>query len=484
MAKLFSNPFKRKPVTETRAADYQAPTKIFIEKDGPNQDYLLQGGTMLERFYSILNGFYSNSNFIELFHCLPEVFAPIHEIASRVADAVWQFRKDWNDEVDYKDADFNRLFSTPNPLQAFKAFVYNAVCFEILTGKQFWYLNKPSVIAGWSYKDVASWTNLIAHEVIIDCKKADPYSATTIQDFVNLYKAPLYGGMRIFPVENVIPILNLSLKKGYDLNCTEPLIKGAEKAIKNLIPVYEARGIIYIKRGAMGFIVSRKSDESGAISLTPKERKELDKDFTDSYGITGSKETISKTGMPVDFVRTAMSIQELEPFSETLADAAAIYAVLRVPPHLIPSKDKSTFNNANSDMKAFYENVIIPWAKRYAEAWTNGFRLKDFRRYIFPDFSHIGVLQEDKKGKSETDRNNGGVYLQRWQNGVISLNEWIVAVDGIKGTGPIYEKKIFELTPEEIAAAKEVITLFKNQPQTQTDGTKQNENTPPKNSGA
>lgn len=460
MANFFQKLFS-KTVEAQRAAAYTPPTKIFIESDGQGfTDYSTFQPAGFDNFYNLLDGYYSASNYIELFHCLPELFAPIHEIASRISDAVWLLKKEWNDEVDWNDKEFNKLFSTPNPLQGFKEFVYTAVCYEILTGKQFWYLNIPSTLVGKDYKNVTNWWNLVAPDVKIVMNRTDPYSATDISDFISSYKCTVNGTDRYFATKQVLPILRLTLKSGYsDLNCTNSLVKGADKALKNLIPVYEARGVIYMKRGALGFVVSRKSDESGMLSLTPKERKELDKDFTGTYGVTGGKETIAMTGMPVDFIRTAMSISELQPFDETLADASAIYAVLRVPPHLIPSKDKSTFNNADTDMKAFYENVIIPWAKKYAEIWTAGLKLKDSRKYIYPDFSHVGVLQENQKDKSTTDKVFGDVWQQRFLNGVCSLNEWIVAVDGSKGTGPIFEKRLSEMTPEEITQVKEFMNL-------------------------
>jgi hypothetical protein len=464
------NPFvitkkqKTEPATDKKEVQVQqslqVPQKIYVERtDDGFTEYSDQAPAMLDKFYALLNGFYGSQNFIELFHCLPEIFAPINEIASRVSDATWQLCKDWNNEVDYNDQTFNRLFSQPNPLEGIHSLIYNAVCYEILTGGQFWYYNKPDTLAGDDYSNILHWWNLQAHDVLADQYRIDPYSATEIGDFVRVWKEPsrYTGRTREFDVKKVLPILHLGLGNNYDLNCRKPLILGAEKPIRNLIPVYEARGVIYIKRGAMGFVVSRKSDESGFQSLTPNERKQLDKDFTDSYGITGNKETISKTGMPVDFIRTAMSIQELQPFDETLADAAAIYAVLKVPPHLIPSKDKSTFANASSDMKAFYTNVIIPWAKRYAGLWTS--YLKIPRRFINPDYSHIDVLQDNRKEKSDVDKTNGDTWEQRFLNGTCTLNDWIVSFDGNKGTGGIYDKKLPDMTPEEIESVKAFLNM-------------------------
>lgn len=406
---------------------------------------------------NILNGWYGRQNFIELFYCLPEIFAPVHEIASRVADANWQLRKDWNDEVDYNNKYFNRLFSKPNPLMSFKQFVYQSVCYELLTGANFEYFNRSSLL-GNDYTNIITWLNMPTHMTVIDKKKnVDVYSATELTEFINFYQV----GNRKFEVEKVLPIINYDLKCGNQIDGYKSQLCGAHMAIKNLLPVYEARGVIYIKRGALGFLVSRKSDDSGLVSLTKKEKEEAQNEFQNTYGLFSGKHQVGVTASPVDFVKTSMSIQELQPFEETLADAVAIYATLRVPRHLVPSKDRSTFSNADADMKSFYEDVIIPFAQNRAQSWTSYLGID--RRYIYPNYEHIGVLQKNRKDESTVDKTYGDVWLQRWKNGVCSLNEWITATDGTKGTGPIYEKKIFELTPEEMEKVKPIINLKSNE---------------------
>lgn len=462
---LISNLFKRaaKPVTHKQALAILPPSeKVFIEREDGNPVYSYDAPPVLD-ILDILNGVYSNHNFMELFYSVPELFAPIHEIASRVADATWELCKDWNDEVDYSNETFNKLFSEPNPLEAFKAFVYNSVCYEILTGKVLWSLNKPSTLPQEDFDSIVSWFVLPSPQVTVNQKKTDIYSSTSLQDLVSNYTIPNdYGGVRTFTTDKVISIFHLNLKHGYkDLNRTVSQVQGAEKPLANLIPVYQARKIIYIKRGSLGWIVNRSKDQSGTIPLTEGEREELSKENAATYGITGTKTPYSITGANVDWVQTAMSIKELEPFAETLADACAIYATLRVPPHLIPSKDRSTFNNQDGDMKGFYTGVIIPIAKSYAEKWTNGLNVKPLRRYVRANFNHIEVLQENKKEEADVNKTNGETWKQRWENGVCTLNDWIVSFDGIKGTGAIYEKKIFELTPEEVEQVKNTINLKK-----------------------
>lgn len=449
---------KKKNEIVHQKRDIDIPDKVFIDKEKDYYEWSLEEPAYHKnRLNDLLYGSYSQDNFIELFYCLPEISSAVNEIATRVSDATWQLRKEWNDEIDYNDEDFNRLFSKPNPLVSFKDFVYQSVCYEILVGKQLWYFNKPTALED-EYKSIIAWWNLPAHKVKAELNTIDPYTSTELNDFVKYWKKL----DRKFDTNKVLPICHLNLSSGTDVNDVKSMLIGAEKAIRNLIPVYEARGAIYVKRGAMGFLVSGKKDDSGIVALTKGEKKELIKDVNETYGLTGNKATVGITNQPVDFVRTQMSIAEMLPFDETLADAVAIYKVLQIPRHLVPSKDNSTFANANEDMKSFYSGIIIPWAKRYAEIWTEYMGLKEFRRYIYPDYSHIEVLQENRKEKSEVDRTYGEVWEKRWVSGICSLNEWIVANDGKKGSGSVFEKKLSEMTPDELELVKSFTNLKSN----------------------
>lgn len=407
---------------------------------------------------NLLSGPYSRQNFIALFYSLPEIFAPVNEIASRVADAVWQLRSVRDESVDDGNKAFNKLFTDPNPLMSHKQLVYQAVCYELLTGCVLQYLNIPSALPK-TYDNIMTWTNIPTQKATVNKKQGvDPYTATSIDDYINYYETS--DGRKFVPA-NVLNISNHDLINGNKVDGFIPQLVGAKFAIRNLLPVYEARGVIYIKRGALGFLVSAKSDDSGAISLTPKEKDEVNKEMMHSYGVTGGKDTVGVVSSPVAFVQTAMSIKELQPFDETLADALAIYAVLRVPRHLCPSKEQSTYANADADMKSFYGDTIIPIANKYAQKWTIAFAIPN--RKIYPDFSKVAILQEDRKEKSAVDQIYGNVYLQRWTSGACTLNDWIVA----NGDEPItagenldiYNKTIFQMTAEELEIVKGVMNL-------------------------
>lgn len=421
------------------------------------------------RINELLNGFYARQNFIELSTCVPEIAAPVYDIARRVASMKFILRKEWNDEIDYSSSvakRFDELFTTPNPRDTIERHILMGVAYEILTGRAFYYKNVPSLLPQDDFSSIATWWSWPAHQVCMEQRRdVNIYDATSMNDLVRAYKVPVSSGNRgqeEYDPRYVLPVIHGDLLCPTDIDRGLPLIKGAELAIKNLIPVYEARGTIFIKRGAMGFFVSKKTDATGTMPLTKSEKERVNRDFNETYGLTGGRNTVGITDIPLEFIRTAMSISELEPFAETEADAAAIYAVLGVPSHLMPKKDKSTFNNASTDMKTYYTNTIIPWALRLARVWTPFLDLRAERRYIDVDTSGIEELQENKKDKADVDNKNGQTYLTAFLNGAGTLGQWVIARGEKPPALDIYKKYLFEMTPEELQLVKTVINVKQN----------------------
>lgn len=395
-------------------------------------------------------------NYIELFHCIPEIFAPIHAYASRIANADFQLRKNRNDQVVYDNENWNRLFNTPNPLQHFRELMYEAVVYEMVTGNTMMYFNTPSTL-NQDYTNIQTIWNLPSDQITIELKKPlKLYQSTTIEDIIATYK--LDDRNKFDPI-NVLHIRGTNIKWDKDMFTGRSPLESASKAIANLIAVYEARNVIYTKRGALGAMVSEKTDESGKVPLTDYERKELHKDFQASYGLSHGKSPVALTSMPVRFERFGMSITELQPFEETLADAAAIYGALGVPFELAPKLKGETFSNQENAERSFYQNSVIPKANMYMQSLTNKLGLNEAKLYLHASFEHVDVLQENKKEKAAVDKQNGDTYMQRFLTGVAPLNDWIVANGNDKVSGPLYEKRLLEMTPEELEQVKSVLSL-------------------------
>ena len=221
--------------------------------------------------------------------------------------------------------------------------------------------------------------------------------------------------------------------------------------------VYEARNAIYVKRGAIGAIVSNSKDDSGNVPLTPKEKEQLLKDYNDTYGIVKDKNPTMVTGIPVSFVRFNQSIQELQPFEETLADAVQIAGVYNIPAVLIPRKDQSTFSNQDTAEKSLYENVVIPEAVSTCKALNEFLELENDGMYLDVSFDHIPVLQPNARDKAETDKIVTDMCKVNFLSGIITLNEWLSKMGGDMVEDPIYNKKIFEMSDDEVAKIERFI---------------------------
>src|SRR6478609_9328062 len=103
-------PFNLLKKAETKEErNYEVPEKVYARGNEPIE-YTLDAPAH-NYIDSLLDGYYAPKNYLELFYCLPEIYSAVDFVAKAVSDSNFQLLKEWNDEVDYKDQDFNRLFS-------------------------------------------------------------------------------------------------------------------------------------------------------------------------------------------------------------------------------------------------------------------------------------------------------------------------------------------------------------------------------------
>lgn len=378
-------------------------------------------------FISCFDGEYSEKNMIKLFENVPEIFAPINAIADRVTKGIWELVKEGTEDVVTNNSQWNKIKSNPNWKQSFNKFIYNTVVYKNVTGNYYFYKYIPEGFKNKFENIVSLWLLPPQHtESKIKANRPKYYYTTQIQDFVEYYVVKIEDYE-----QNIYP--EYVLHEGYiDIDCNtlkgiSPL-KAAEYPISNLIAVYKARNAIYNKRGALGAIVNKSTDELGTVALNAKEKKELRDEFNSDFGVTNGKDTIAITSIPIDFVRFGMSIQELMPFEETFADTAAIYSILGVPRSLIPTKEGVTFNNGFTDERKLYADVAIPQAEAIATQLTSFLGLKELGLKIRVRFDHVEALQQDQKINAETQKLITETYTTLYEKGHITKNEMLVQI--------------------------------------------------------
>ena len=412
------------------------------------------------------NPFVCSRNFLELFNTVPEVFFPIDYISSRVAGANFHLKKTKDDSIVWDNEKINHILNKPNCLFSWKETVYSHHVYKLCVGDSFFRAAVPEALLNGKslWKWCSNYWVLPADKVeIVPVRNNIPlFGVAEIEEIVDYYNMSFgfSASVRMPPKQILhdregIP----SLYPGMGFLRGTSRLKSQLKPISNLIAVYDARNVIYVKRGGLGWLISAKKDETGTIAMTSEEKKEILKEHYKSYGVGKGQSPIGISNIPLDFLRTNLSIQELLPFEETLVDAISIAGAYGVPAELVPRKDRSTFNNQKAVEKNVYSSIIIPMAKQFCKDITEFMGLEADGLYIDCDFSHIDCLQEGKKEAEDVNTSISKRCRDEFLSGIICLNDWRAQIGESKVEIPLYSKLIYEMSPDEIEKVKTMLNL-------------------------
>jgi phage portal protein BeeE len=229
-------------------------------------------------------------------------------------------------------------------------------------------------------------------------------------------------------------VLNLrDLKLSFDSKTLEgkSRLDALKYPISNIIAAYEARNAIFVKRGALGMIISRKTDESGSVPLLKKEKEQIQDSYQHNYGVTGDRNMIAISDVPVDFISFNVSLRDMEAFRETFEDAKTIASAYGIPPTLVPGNQSTAYDRAiETAEKSIYQNTVIPLTNNIIEALNTWLGLsrkwEKGGMYLEADFSGIPFLQEDKKFSAEVLRIKTDTAIKQYEKGFITYNQALV----------------------------------------------------------
>ena len=411
-------------------------------------------------------------NFIEMFKTIPEVFWPIDYIAKRISEAHFDLKRMKDDSLVWCNRlNLDQVLKQPNPVMSFREMVYSHFVYKLATGNTYWRGAMADIFDEDALKCqyCSNYWVLPAPKVSIvpanGGRNIPLFGIAAKDDIIKGYKLDIepYNGL-IIPSHQVwhdrdgIPEF---LNSRNFLKANSRLLS-VKKPIANLLAVYEARNVIFVKRGGVGFIVAQKHDDTGTIALDPKEKKELRKEIESNYGITDGKSPYAVTDIPIDFLRTNLSIQELMPFDETLEDAIKIAGAYNIPAVLVPRKDQATFSNQESAEQSVYYATIIPMAKSFCDSLTTFLGLDQKGYYLDCDFSDVACLQVGQKDKETVKNLAFDRGLKAFNAGLATLDDIraIMHEDAKADKIPLFGKLKFEMTPDELEIVNKIITTL------------------------
>jgi hypothetical protein len=413
----------------------------------------------LDKYLGVFDDSVMPYNMLTLFETLAEVYFPVSSIAVRVSRGNYLLKDYKTDAVIWDNVHINKFLSRPNPIFTFQELIQQIVQSRLLTGRALLHADcgfETLAAHRWKYADNYSLLPSDNTDIVLQ-QNTNPFTASSVNEIIEKYRFRCNADVLDIAPYNVLNIKDCSMEFGSEYITGKPRLWAAKYPVCNLIASYEARNAIFMKRGALGALISKKTDASGAVPLTKSEKDTIIADYQRTYGVTSGKTTIMLTEIPVEFIRFSMSIQELQPYDEHLEDALQIAGVFHYPPDLIPRRDKSTYANQESSELGLYTNVIVPMAKEITTALTNFLGLHNDGMYLDVDYSDIPVFQFKEKEKAETKKIIAETCRMNFLSGIITLNEWAAQIGGEKKNTPINNKTLFEMTTQERILINEII---------------------------
>lgn len=455
----FLNPFARK-------SEEQPAKTIDLPKE--------LGGGSVEQYsprYLELNvlPYFCGENYLSLFESVPEVFFPIHYIASRIAGATFEVKRVKDDSIVFYKKELNKFLDQPNCLMKFRELVYLHFVYKLATGNAFMRAamgEGANAERRWRWCDNFWEMPAEYMEVVPNRDMTNMFGVANKEELIRAYRL----GMGLLAYYDINPVEIWHDRDGRpsfynDSNFmkSKSRLASQQKAISNLIAVYQARNLIYVKQGGLGFIISKKQDPTGTIALTEKEKESIRSQHDSRYGITGDRLPYGISDVPIDFVRTNLSIAELEPFDETLQDAITIAGAYGIPSVLVPRKDQSTFSNQSTAEKTVYCSQIIPLTKRFCQDLTSFLGLEEDGFYIDCCFKDVDCLQEGLKDAEEVKKMLNERCKMQFLSGIITINDWRAQICEEKLEGEVFDKVMFNMTDEEIEFINRVFNIKKSE---------------------
>ena len=406
------------------------------------------------------------TDFLQMFRELPEVFFPIDYLSSRISGAHFTVRKVSDDSIVWRNKYMNNILNKPNCLMSFSEMVYLHFVYLFTTGNSYIsaamsdaFVNSPK------FEWCSNFWVLPSELVSIEKprNKVPLFGIADKEELIECYKL-IYGG-------DVIQYLpwkvwhdrdgSISSWRGVGYLKATSRLTSQVKPMSNLLAVYEARNVIYVKRGGLGFITNMQRDASGNVALKPDEVKDLLDQHNEKYGLSPGKYPYGFSNSPLGFVRTNLSISELMPFDETLADAISIAGAYGIPAVLVPRKDQSTFNNQASAEKAVYSSQIIPLANQFCAEFSQFLGLDQKGLYLSCDFNHVDCLQQGMKEAEEVKTKVNDRCGAQFEAGLISINDWRAQIGECKLESTdfpeVFDKVKFLMSDEELQFINRII---------------------------
>ncbi len=343
-----------------------------------------------------------------------------------------------------------QLFANPNPLQSKRELFYQKSIFYNVAGNSYLYGNSPDNFN----LDISTIQTLVNvwPQYMTYILAGGYFDALEISDIIKKWVFDAFTFKREFEPNEILHQnypntdfqTNTFGSKTGVISGTS-VIESLKVPLSNIMLAYESRNVIIKNRGMRAIFSSAKGDGTGRIPLLEQDKKILQAEMKD-YGTLEDQNQFLFTTMPINVDLIDQDVKKLGLFEEIVDGATTVTNALNVPTDLLKWALKGvTYENQDASMKRLYTDNIIPRTKEDFEAFNAWLGLNETEWQIRGSFAHIPVLQENKEQKAKANEVTSKYYKDLFERGLVTVNEWLEAVEAKTVDQPWGENYIFEL---------------------------------------
>jgi hypothetical protein len=436
---------KLNSVVKSLWSPWQATNEI-LPAPVPLDPATYRGGTPL---FEIAGGDFFNYQYqghdsaVDAYQRCPPLSAIINRKAQAFVNGKTFVLNTQGKEANGADAQKMRnLLNNPNPLQSGMQFEAQGYIYEQLFGFNIILPIKPigfadNIDASSLWNIPACWIDFKATQEIFQRS-----GGIGLQEI-----AFSFNGIRtVIPVRDLIIIRDFTPSFS-TLTFPGSKLQAMQKPINNIIGAYDSRNTLMNYRGALGILsTDPASGQYQPMGIRIEEKAQLQEDFR-RYGLRSRQWHVIITQAQLKWQQMGYPTKDLLLMEEVEESTRALCAGQNFPPFILGLAD-TTYNNMNAAEKGLYQNATIPDANNYYDQMSTAFGLRVRNLRIDKDFSHIPVLQDDKKTLADARKSLNDALKIEWDNNILTLDEWRVKNGEdplVDGRGKLYKYQYREL---------------------------------------
>jgi len=353
----------------------------------------------------------------EILRTTPQLFAVIYRRAQMLANGKF-IHYDKNGE-EIENSKIVEFLKRPNPFQKQNEWIIQQDIQKSTYGNTFIYILKGSAL---SEVPAALW-NLAPKGIVIE-RTGKIWKQTEADAIIKSYNMNLNKGTGKYE-DSFLPseILHRNIQDVDDPITGSSPFHALQMPISNLRGAYGFRNVLITEKGAIGMISNNSTSTAGAIPLTSKERENLERQFSENYGISDKQRRIIMSSASLSWNPMSYPTKEMMLFEEVDENTRTIIDAYGLNEALFSLGKGTTFDNYKEGEKAAYQDTIIPEGEDLANGLSDKLGLTEKGERLELDFSHVPALQEDQEKEANIIKSKADAMKILIESGVYTAEE-------------------------------------------------------------